>query len=550
MTNYNCKEKEKLPVTIEDIKCFQCKKKFLTQNLFEWHGCFLKTRGSCSKCGQYFQKKTMLFKHYVLCEGRFEAPEAACDPALRFKMENANFRAPVKVSTTGAPPPPKTKKGPKKKTVPQRKMSTLPSIVKTELQLDEPPEDDDYANYEEDITYDNFGNDSDTDDAPDSLSLEPLVQLQEPSAVRIKLERVSDPPAIQHSSSSATEDSTVSPAEQQTPPSSAELIRNIKKEKGASQTMNVVTTNKPALTQQQKNMWKLKIKAERSGSDQPVVQVLNPMAVGAAQTSTVRKKMFKIPLELAMKIKLEKKDAGYGDSVEAEERDEAEPEDEDLLADAPESPVVNIKKEKVDPAYVDSKIPNNPTEERDEAEPEDEDLMADVPESPIVKIKKEKIDPAYGDTRKPANKNKQLINPMALLMRDKPKPLSNGYPEKSLVISAVTSINPDSPGEIAADGDDATSQNNVASNSHETAVTNDVMVAEKSRESSPKMVQIPLEFLENQENHVEEESTAAEEEKLPEPMDTNDDLDALLKIYEDTVPSDNNDLFQELLKFD
>lgn len=36
--NYNCHQKEKLEASVEDIKCFQCKKKFLTQNLFEWHG--------------------------------------------------------------------------------------------------------------------------------------------------------------------------------------------------------------------------------------------------------------------------------------------------------------------------------------------------------------------------------------------------------------------------------------------------------------------------------------------------------------------------------
>lgn len=483
----------------------------------------------------------MLFKHYVLCEGRFEAPEAACDPALRFKMENANFRAPVKVSTTGAPPAPKATKGPKKKTVPQRKMSTLPSIVKTELQLDAPPEDDEYANYEEDITYDNFGNDSDSDGGVDGPTLEPLVELQEPSPVRIKQERISDTPAVQHSS--PPENSTTLPAEQQTSPSvnTAELIRNIKKEKGTNQTMNVVTTNKPALTQQQKNMWKLKIKAERSNNDQPVVQVLNPLAVGAAekQTLVARKKVFKIPQGLAMKIKLEKKDAGYGDNVT--ERDEADPEDEDLMADVAESSVVTIKKEKLDPAYGDNKNHQNSSEERDEAEPEDEDLMADEPEPSVVKIKKEKMDPAYGDARKSANKNKQLINPMALIMRD--KSISNGYPEKSLVISAVTSINPDSPAEMNSEADDATTPNEIPL---VTAEANDEMVVEKSREGSPKMVNIPREFFDN---HIEA-STAAEAENLPEPLDSNDDLDALLKIYEDTAPSDNNDLFQELLKFD
>lgn len=228
MTNYNCKAKEKLLVTIEDIKCFQCKKKFLTQNLFEWHACFLKTRGSCSKCGQYYQKKSMLFKHYVLCEGRFETPDAALDPTMRFKMENAGFQAPVKVSSTAEPSTAKKVKGPKRKTVPQRKMSTVPNIVKAELQLDE-IEDDEYANYEEDITYDNYDNDSDSNETPSSSALEPHVELQEQPAVRIKEEKVSDPPTIQDSSDAST----------------AELIRNIKKEKSAGASDAYCNTAEP-----------------------------------------------------------------------------------------------------------------------------------------------------------------------------------------------------------------------------------------------------------------------------------------------------------------
>jgi hypothetical protein len=470
-------------VTVEDIKCFQCKKKFLTQNLFEWHPCFLKTRGSCSKCGQAYQKKSALFKHYVLCEGRFETPEAALDPTMRFKMENADFKAPVKVSAA-----PKAK-GPKKKTVPQRKMSTAPDIVKTELNLDAPQDD-------------NFGNDSDSGDVPDMLSLEPQVDLHEKPAVKIKQERVSDPPAVQSSSEAQ---------------STAELIRNIKREKGASPAMKVVA---PA-SQQQKNMLALKIKAERSGSDQPAVQVLNPLAVGAMQKA--KKKLFKIPQQLAMKIKMEKKDAGYGD--EMEERDEAEPEDEDLMPSAPPSPLpqVNIKEEKIDPAYNEAPkvtVKAEPVDERDEAEPEDEDLMGDEPATAIVNVKKEKMDEGYGDSREPVAKPKQFINPMALMMKE--KPLSNGNSENSLVISAVTSINSDSPEaspEVEAPPE-----------------------PEKSNEN-PKMVQIPIDCITNNQE-------MNESEKPPESMDTNDDLDALLKIYEDSPQPDNNDLFQELLNLE
>lgn len=491
MTNYSCREKEKLIVTVEDIKCFQCRKKFLTQNLFEWHNCFLKPKGNCSKCGQFYQKKKALFKHYLMCEGRFEAPLSARDPTMRFKAEQDAVEAPAAAK--------KTKAGPKKKIVPQRKMST---IVKTELNIEPnrgPPEDDEYSNYEDSITYDNFGNDdSDTDEA-----LEPIVELQEERVppIRIKMERFTDAPAVQ----------------QTQPQLTADIIRNIKKEKSAA---TIVTTTDP-LAQQQKNLWKLKIKAERNSTQPAVTQVLNPLAVGAAKhPPTTGNKIFKIPQGLRMKIKMEKKDAGYGDDME--ERDEAEPEDEDLLNHGPESP----------PA--------------------------------VVRIKQEKIDPAYGDSRN-ATKNKQLINPMALMMARK-KPLTNGATENSLVISAVTSINPSSP-EDENTGDRALTQSDAETlaNAPETFCTNN---ATAPRDNNLTMVRIPSECLDNQENHSsqlaahdessrnetapEAASKSGANEKLDDiqQLDTNDDLDALLKKYEDTAPADNNDLFQELLKFD
>lgn len=499
MTNYNCPQKEKLIVTVEDIKCFQCKKKFLTQNLFEWHGCFLKTRGTCSKCGKYFAKKQQLFKHYILCDGLFVAPESARDPSAKnVKTESAGgARAVVKVSDGPANAP----KGPKKKTVPNRKVPSRP-IVKKELHLEstlDPAEDDDFSNYDEDITYDNFGNDSDSndDDAP-ANALEPLVQLQEQqpkvSPIRIKKEKAHDTPTVQQSSSAVT----------------AELIRNVKKEKGA-QAATVVTTSNP-LTQQQKNMWKLKIKAERGANESPATKVLNPLAVGGLKPAP-KKNIFKIPQSLRTKIKLERKDAGYGDNIE--ERDEAEPEDEDLMSEAPEEP------------------------------------------SEILKIKQEKVDPVSVDVRV-AKKAKQLINPMALMMRE--KSILNGSSEKSLVISAVTSISAGSP--VSAD---IARVEAMTQNAQETPETNDVTTPHENL----MMVQIPREFLENQENHssksvendessqvrgseaaAEAENVANEKNNEIPTMNTNDDLDALLKEYENQAPTDNNDILNELLKFD
>lgn len=477
MTNYNCLQKEKLEVTVEDIKCFQCKKKFITQNLFEWHGCFLKTRGNCSKCGKYFPKKQTLFKHYVLCSGKFKAPEGSV------KTEGSNVKAPVKL--TG------NKQAKAAKTVTARKMSTLP-IVKSELNIGPPPEEGD-GNY--DITYDTFPNDSDSDEGPSGVFV-PEVNLQEAPTVSVKQEKITETSAVQ-----LQKNNPISPENNQ-------MIRNIKKERAAATTVRCSSIPKapPSL--------KLKIKTERDSTG-AVTQYLNPMALKQKPGP----KRFKIPRMLAMKIKQEKKDVGYGDREE-EERDEAEPEDEDLLS-----------------GYHDD--------------------MATAPL--LLKIKKEKVDPPVCDKVKKVKK--QLINPMALAgLRE--KAASNGEVQnKFLVISAVTSINPETS--VVASGDDRPLTDNDFTASTEVPPISDVAPQEKP---STAMVQIPSSNLEFQTNHdfppsesvteCDEPSQAKEAEPIFEGTtsleDNPDELDALLKKYENAAaPTDNNiDLLQELLKLD
>lgn len=397
MTNYNCPEKEKLRLTVEDIKCFQCKKKFLTQSLFEWHGCFLKAKGNCAKCGQYFTKKKLMFKHYVTCDGLFQAPASALDP---IKSEDINARLPINVSGAQT-------KGLKKKIVPNRKVPTDP-IEESEYQNSDGADGDDYSNYD-DITYDNFGNDSDSNEAP-AHTLEPVVELQYQNSVRIKAEKSNDSSVIKQFSAFA---------------------RNIKKEK---------ESHSSAVIQQQNNSFMLKIKSERGANGQ-TVQYLNPMAIRSKTSETASKQVFKFPNKLRMKIKLEKKDAGYGDDLE---------------------------------------------EQRDEAEPEDEDLMGDTSETFIAKIKKEKIDRVVVEPRDSA---KQFINPMALIRREKSN--NETAENNSLVISAVTSINLHPP-ENTNEAQGAMKYDD-AKNSLETPNTNGEASLDRRCENTA-MVQIPLEF--------------------------------------------------------
>ncbi|KAL7026117.1 hypothetical protein ACKWTF_013798 [Chironomus riparius] len=546
MLNFNCPRKKPLPITVEDIKCFQCKKKFLTQNLFEWHGCFLKTRGTCLKCGLYVQKKKSLLKHYVLCKEKFVTPLAARDPNEdKIKAEQISpTRGPVinisNVSNIKS-------KGVRKKTVPQRRTTVFKAekevnlSTPTVVQQDE--DDDEYANYEEDITYDNFGSDEEDDDQT-ITNLEPVVQIQEipaPRIIDIKAEKSNDFEAIKQLTIPANSTSIDS-----------QIIRDIKREQAGKQA--VVSTSK------QKSVAGLNIKAERATNEQSVVQVLNPLAVSKVKpgSMTARKKVFKLPVDLVNKIKKEKLNTEYGDKTH-EMRDEAEP------------------------------------------DPEEEKQMERSQKSPNL-IKQEKLDTESNAVKvisNPPRPHKQFINPIALaMMREKnaQKALEAAKNVSvPLIISAVTSMS-DTP----LNGENKEESNEISPKSVETPskaqekavdenAQNDKLNEinssnEKSTpESNPVMVEIPAEFskptqehhysptvettkLDNKElspivapeteknNEVETSLTDSTVVKETQAINTNDDdeLDQLLQKYGDI--DDTNDLqdsdLQDLLKFD
>lgn len=542
MHNFNCPQKKQLPVLVEDIKCFQCKKKFLTQNLFEWHNCFLKTRGTCLKCGLYVQKKKILLKHYVLCKEKFVTPLAARDPNEdKIKAEQiSTIRGTVinfsNVSSVKS-------KGVRKKTVPQRRTTIFKAenevnlSTATVVQQDE--EDDEYANYEEDITYDNFGSDEEDEDQT-ITNLEPVVQIQEPPVPRIidiKAEKSNDFEAIKQLTINANN-----------PTTDSQIIRNIKREHACKQA--IVSTNK------QKNMPGLNIKTEKATNVQSVVQVLNPLAVSKPKSAsmTARKKVFKLPQELAMKIKKEKSNTEYGDKSH-EMRDEAEP------------------------------------------DPEEEAQMERSNELPNL-IKQEKNDIESNAVKVISNSSrnhKQFINPIALaMMREKnaQKALEvskNG--SGSLIISAVTSMSDtplngeskeESPGsvEIQTNSLEKTVDEN-AQNDKLNEINSSSM--KSTPEFNPVMIEIPAEFSKPTDKHhflPTAETTKADNKELSKivtsEMDkknelescitnstinetqainttnTDDELDQLLQKYgeiDNTNDLHDSDL-QDLLKFD
>ncbi|XP_053663873.1 uncharacterized protein LOC128713035 [Anopheles marshallii] len=57
---------------VPDMQCQLCQKIFKTRNLYEWHGCFIRARSNCPKCGRNFLKKNLLMRHFILyCNGSF-----------------------------------------------------------------------------------------------------------------------------------------------------------------------------------------------------------------------------------------------------------------------------------------------------------------------------------------------------------------------------------------------------------------------------------------------------------------------------------------------
>lgn len=69
------------PTILPDVQCRLCNKKFKTQSLYEWHGCFLKPKSNCPKCGKYFVKKQILTRHYMMfCTGTLPPPEPVIIP--------------------------------------------------------------------------------------------------------------------------------------------------------------------------------------------------------------------------------------------------------------------------------------------------------------------------------------------------------------------------------------------------------------------------------------------------------------------------------------
>lgn len=121
------------PTVLPDVQCRLCNKKFKTQNLFEWHSCFLKPKSKCPKCDKYFVKKQILTRHYMMfCTGTLPPPE----PLLIPKEEPAE--PPAVNSKSGTAATAGTVAGnPERRT--RRSVPAEPELPKEEREIPFPP---------------------------------------------------------------------------------------------------------------------------------------------------------------------------------------------------------------------------------------------------------------------------------------------------------------------------------------------------------------------------------------------------------------------------
>lgn len=479
----NCPHKEKLEVTVEDIRCGQCKKKFITQSLFEWHGCFLKPKGTCLKCGAHYAKKKALFKHYMACDAPFITPSWARDNSKKYAPSELGPKNASKVA--------------KKKTTPARRMTS----IKTEKELnvpsftDEPIEDGELDGYDGDITYDNYGSD---DDYSHSTGFEPQVDIQDdpiqPRIIDIKTEQTFEEESVQMNV-----------------PLTVDHIRKVKREQIAKQQAIKMVPHK--------NPFAVRVKQEAENGEQATVKVLNPFSNSATahQNDSVNsKKVFKIPQALAMKIKKEKNQKSSVVVQNKTDEADADPEEEEQMRRI----AMKIKNEKHQKSSV---IVQNDTDEAD-ADPEEEEQMRRMALS-VVKEEKE---------TKKSMVIKQLINPMAVAMREK----KNSVESNSLIISAVSSISEEHHHDTS----------DIPASKMMTEIPAEFTKTIQHDEETPQQ---PPDSLEDDSTNIL--STSISENNQIEDVaavnnSNNDELDELLEKYGSSDIQDDD--IQDLLKFD
>lgn len=84
----------------KSIFCELCNVEYETQNLYDWHNCFIGQNSPCPKCQRVFTKKTVLMKHMFKCTGPGSVVEAPKKPVTASKSKKQKQPTKSKGETT------------------------------------------------------------------------------------------------------------------------------------------------------------------------------------------------------------------------------------------------------------------------------------------------------------------------------------------------------------------------------------------------------------------------------------------------------------------
>lgn len=406
---------------------------------------------------------------------------SATDPN-RIKMESISPAAKVQQDGKKKPGRPLGTKMTKKKPMPARKMT----IVKSEQELivpmiTEADVDDDIDDYNDDnITYDNYGSDDEEGSSEFSqniMNIEPVVELNQHEnsneihrIIDIKKENISDDFSTLRSGHLTVDH-----------------ILKIKREQIAKQQAIKISNVK--------NPFAVRVKQEVENGNQSAVKVLNPFSNAAAN----KKKVFKFPQGLRMKIKKEKNH---------------------------KISVVQIKTE------------NDSTIDEADADSEEEAQMQQMATS-VVKM--EKVESTKSIV-------KQFINPMAIAMRKK----SNGNTEiNSLVITSVSSISEEAAvidNSEKNNEEEATDQITSTHPAHDEKMMTEIPAEFNKSTGEEELQQLEQPSIEDTNTFLP--SLIAVNNQIDDVVmnNSNDELEELLEKYGSSDIQDDD--IQDLLKFD
>lgn len=269
----------------ENIFCGQCEAEFVTQNLYDWHDCFIRDKGRCSKCDRQFTKKTILFKHVLKCTG---PPTPKPQPVIQ-------------------KPPSKVGRPKKKKSQSDYPIKAEPEAILEPLDTVEP--DTSAEHFEDTLADTHFGDENSSDSENETTNIPVIENTVTKKAAPTKQESSTKRKKANEQSkgiSKAVLDCLIPCQVKLEPIDINEFSRQTK----ATANQPTVVLHGPSTAERQTNLVE---------TNQPNVVVHNANAIMRQPSNTVHPNIVTKPVQQpavpSIKIKQEKLHPGYGDVV-------------------------------------------------------------------------------------------------------------------------------------------------------------------------------------------------------------------------------------------